>query len=139
MTHRGTWDPWRDLNRLQDELNRLFTGSRGGCEVAFPSVNVWTNDDGALLTADLAGVDPAAVDISVISESVTLRGKREPDAVGDGNTAHRTERYHGSFARTVELPFRIDADKVEASYDRGVLKVVLPRADSERARKIKIT
>ncbi len=139
MTHRGNWDPWRDLNRLQDELNRLFTGSRAGGEVGYPSVNVWTNDDGALLTADLPGVDPAAVEISVVSDSVTLRGKREPDAVADGNTSHRSERYHGSFARNVELPFRIDADKVEASYDRGVLKLVLPRADNERARKIKIT
>ena len=140
MSHHGSWDPWNELNRLQDELNRLFSGATRGARDSggYPNVNVWVHDDGAQVVADLPGVDPDGVDISVMSESVTLRGKREADTLAEGHTAHKTERFHGSFSRTVDLPFRVDPERVEASYDKGVLKVSLPRARDERARRVKV-
>jgi HSP20 family protein len=67
-----------------------------------------------------------------------LRGQREPEQVGEDATVHRQERATGPFARTVVLPFRLDADKVSARFERGVLALSLPRPEADKPRQIKI-
>ena len=128
-----TFDPWRELNRLQDELNRIFVGARA----EFPYVNLYSNDQGCVLTADLPGVDPEGLDITVLGESVTLKGK-VVEPVVEGATAHRKERFTGEFNRTLELPLRVDPDKVEARFKHGCLTLTLPRAEGSKARKINV-
>ena len=132
-----TWDPWRDLNRLQDEMNRLFS-MRGAAAAGTPAVNVWTNDEGASLRAELPGFTPEHIDISVLGDSVTLSGTREPEVTRDDVTYHRTERELGSFSRTLQLPFRIEADQVEAHFENGVLDLNLPRATVDRPKRIAV-
>jgi HSP20 family protein len=129
------WDPWREF----EQVNRRFsdiTSSLAGNE--FPMVNVWTNGDGATVTTEIPGIDPAAVDISVVGRTLTLRGSRKPDEAGEGESFHRRERWQGRFTRAVELPFLIDANKVEAHFSRGVLKISLPRAEADKPKKITI-
>ncbi|MFC1612008.1 Hsp20/alpha crystallin family protein [Myxococcota bacterium] len=131
-------DWWRELNRLQEELNRLF-GGVGAVQVGgFPNVNVWTGEVGALVTADLPGLVADNLEISVLDDRLTLRGKRDEDAGGDGGTFHRCERFHGEFERTVELPFKVDPDKVTAKYKQGVLHVTLPRFQPDKARRVNV-
>jgi HSP20 family protein len=122
------FDPLRELARLQAELGE-GTGS--------PAFNVWTGQDVTHVTAELPGFKPDALDISVFGKTLTVKAEREPTAI-EGTTAHRRERAYGRFERTIELPFRADAEKVEAKYVGGVLTVVVPRADADKRRTITI-
>jgi HSP20 family protein len=101
-------------------------------------MNVWTDPDGATVTAELPGVDPAEIDISVQDDTLTVRGSRAPDEVPEGGTYHRRERGSGSFTRSFQLPFGVDAGQVKASYQKGVLQIHLPRAEADKPKKIAI-
>ena len=125
-------DPFQEMRRLQYDINHLFEGVRG----EFPALNIWTGDDGALVTAELPGMTPADLEISVVGESVVLRGARHENEP-QGQWLRR-ERPQGQFVRTLELPFRVDGDKVEAKFARGLLEIRLPRAESEKPRKISV-
>ena len=125
------WDPFRDLSRLQTDLNRAFVSANG------PAFNVWTGADGAVITAELPGFSADSFDVSVFGKTVTVKGERKPVEL-EGATAHRRERQTGTFARAIELPFRIDSDKVEAKFVRGVLHIALPRSDADKRRTITI-
>lgn len=136
-----SWDPWREMNRLQDEVNRLFSSAVGARTSGTPVINVWTNEDGAVLRALLPGYDSSSIDISVLGDSVTVSGRREPAAEQAERrdvTYHRREREHGSFTRTLQLPFRIEADAVKAKVERGVLELQLPRASADKPRRIAV-
>jgi HSP20 family protein len=129
------FDPWRELNRLQDELNRVFGGASNVTVSAFPTVNLWSNEEGCNVEADVPGMTPDSLEISVLDESLTLRGTRDLEEQG---TVHRRERYEGEFERTVQLPFKVDPDKVTAKYKNGVLRVMLPRLQPDRARRVTV-
>jgi HSP20 family protein len=136
----GGLDAYRELDRIQSEVNRLLAPlSRVFAEPRFPAVRVLTNEDGALLVAPLPGVDPSEIEVTVSGDSVTLKGGRDTAQPGEQRTWHRNERPSGRFARTITLPFDLDAEKVEASFLNGILEVRLPRVDSQKPRKIKIT
>ena len=103
-------------------------------------INVWVGEEGAVLTAAVAGVTPDSLDISVQGESLTVRGRRQNPgfAATDEVTVHRRERPAGEFVRTVQLPFRVDAEKVVARYNEGFLQLTLPRAAADRPQRIAI-
>jgi len=134
--------PWREMARLQRDMNRLLSGtSRGpGWSVApsYPAMNVWSDADGVVVTAELPGMDPEEIEISVQDDTLTLRGSRTLDEVPEGGTYHRRERGSGSFTRSFQLPFPVESAKVAASYEKGVLKVTLPRAEADKPKKIAI-
>jgi len=132
-----TWDPWREVYRLQDEVNRLFSGAVDTRPLS-PSINVWTSDDGAVMRALLPGYAPANIDVSVLGDSVTISGKRDEDAVGNEVTCHRRERSFGPFTRTLQLPYRIETDQVKAEFTNGVLELKLPRATADRPKRIAV-
>lgn len=135
----GRWpDLARDMRRLQEEMNRTFGGFRFAVPAEYPPVNVWAGADGAIITAEIPGVAPDQIDITVHQDTVTLRGKREPAAPGKGATVHREERTVGAFARTLVLPFRVDSEKASARFERGVLILELPRPPADKPRQIKI-
>lgn len=135
-------NPWREIGQLQHEMNRIFNsvGSLSHSRVApgYPAINVWANNEGLAVTAELPGVNPADIDISVVGKTFTLTGSRQPDELKDGETYHRRERRFGKFTRTFELPFKVETDKIEAVFDKGVLHVSLPRAEEEKPKKIAV-
>ncbi len=130
----GLLDPWR----VFDRLNRAASGALAPATGEFPLINVWADGDKMILTSELPGVEPKDVDISVAGKSVTLRGSRTTGDVCEGECQHRRERWTGKFSRSVELPFVIDQNKVEARFSKGVLQLSLPRAESDKPRKIAI-
>jgi HSP20 family protein len=138
VAYNRFWSPWQELNRLQDEVNRLFTGVRETQPSAYPAVNIWSNHEDAVITAEIPGMDPASLDVSVLGDTVTLRGKREPVQLKEGEEYHRRERVAGQFARTIQLPFKVDAQKVNAEFKHGILKVHLPRAQEDMPRRITV-
>ncbi len=131
---------WREMERLQRDMNQLVggLGSRVVTPASFPAMNVWTGDDTAVITAEVPGVSADEIDISVVGETLTLSGERKPEDLEGGVRYHRRERGGGRFSRSIELPFRVDADKVEAAYDKGILRVTLPRAEADKPRKITV-
>jgi len=132
------WDPWRDLRRLHAQMQRLLDGWPLAPEREFPLVNVYTNNDGAVLTAELPGVEPADLDVSVQGDTVTIKGQRRAEELKQGENYHRQERGAGSFARSVQLPFEVEPDKVEARLEKGVLTLTLPRIEADKPRKIAV-
>jgi HSP20 family protein len=130
----GLLDPWSVFGRL----NRAASGPLASSTSEFPLINVWADGDKMLVTSELPGVDPRDVDISVTGKTVTLRGSRMTEDTCVGECRHRRERWSGTFTRSIELPFVVDQDKVEARYSRGVLHLALPRAEADRPRKIAI-
>jgi len=129
------WDPWEEFERM----SRSIFGNGGSyANVEFPAVNIWVNEDHALATAEIPGVDPETIELSVMGKSLTLRGNRESEPLKDDETYHRQERWQGRFSRTIELPFTIENDKVTARFTGGILHVELPRAEAEKPKKIAV-
>lgn len=126
-------DPWRSFERLNRAAG-LVPATAG----EFPAVNVWADGDNATLTAELPGIDPAEVDISVMGKTVMLKASRRADESRDGDSYHRRERWCGQFNRSIDLPYTIDATQVQANFSRGVLHLTLPRAEEEKPKKIAI-
>lgn len=139
--YTGWMSPRRDVERLRREMNRLFsewpTRARWGAAQGYPAMNVWTDEDSAVVTAELPGIVLDDIEISVEDDTLTLRGQRRLEQP-EGATFHRRERRQGSFLRSFRLPFRVDTAKVDATFTRGVLSIVLPRADEDKPKKITI-
>ncbi len=141
--YRG-WAPpvMREMEQLRREMNRLFadwpTRSQWRVAPGFPAVNVWTGDDNAVVSAELAGVDLQDIEIAVEDDTLTMRGNRKPDELEEGAMYHRQERRYGSFSRSIRVPFRVEAGKVEATLLNGVLTVTLPRAEDDKPRMIAV-
>jgi len=131
-------DPLREMQRVQREMNRIFSGLGQPLTQEVPLVNVWVGESDTVVTAELPGVDPGGVDISVVGDVLTISGFREAVTLREGESYHRQERNHGRFSRSLQLPFHIEAGKVEAKYDRGILRITLPRAEADKPRKISV-
>jgi HSP20 family protein len=132
---------WQEMDQLQREMNRLFDStSRGHLfnSPSYPAINIWTNADGQLITAEMPGVKPDDITIDVTGDALSISGERKLDEVVKDAIYHRRERNYGSFSRTVQLPFMVDTNKVEARFDKGVLMINLPRAEADKPRKIEI-
>lgn len=132
---------WQEMERLQREMNRLMGQSYAGrfrAAPSFPAVNLWVSDEGIIVTSEVPGIKPEDIDISVVNEMLTISGERAPENVDVQARYHRRERGCGKFARSIQLPFAVDANKVEASFRNGVLQVSLPRKEEEKPRKIKV-
>jgi HSP20 family protein len=131
-------DPLREMQRVQREMNRIFSGLGQPLTQEVPPVNVWVGESDTVVTAELPGVDPGGVDISVVGDALTISGFREAETLEEGESYHRQERNHGRFFRSLQLPFHVEAGKVEAKYDRGILRITLPRAEADKPRKISV-
>ncbi|MGV8081843.1 MAG: Hsp20/alpha crystallin family protein [Syntrophales bacterium] len=127
-----------EVQRLQREMNRLFSGVSQPFSQDFPAINVWSGENEIVVSAELPGADPDGMDISVVGESMTLSGVRNPEALKEGENYHRQERSSGRFSRTLQLPFRVNAANVAARFEKGILQITLPRAEADKPRKISI-
>ena len=129
-------NPFQAWTELEESMNALF--SRSGRRANEPAFNLFADENGAVLTAELPGIDVEALDIQVEGDGLTVKGEFPDPAPGDGGTMIRQERWGGSFSRALRLPFRVDGDGVKATYERGILTIELPKAEEERARRIEI-
>jgi HSP20 family protein len=135
-------DPVRELHRLQDEMDRLIGAfaPTGGLAAAggFPAVNVYASQDGIAVVAGLPGVEKDDLDIQAHRDTLTLRGTRRPAAEQE-QAYHRRERRSGRFSRTLQLPYRIDPERIEAQLENGVLRLSLPRPEEDKPRRIAVS
>jgi HSP20 family protein len=136
---QGWQDPWQRLRDMEQQMNWLLGDRAGSNGASFPPVNIYTDKDGAIVTAELSGVDPQDLDISVRGRALVLRGERKVPEDGDNERWLRQERVFGQFARTIDLNFAVDQDRVEAKYRDGVLSIRLQRAEADKPKQIAVT
>jgi len=137
------WDPFQDLMRLSDRLNRVVAdASRGSDDPTFgawaPTVDIFERGDNLVLHAELPGVDRDDIDVRAENGILTLRGERKRQEEIRESDAYRLERTYGAFTRSFTLPRTVDASKIEARYRDGVLEVVLPKVEEARPRRVEI-
>jgi HSP20 family protein len=133
-----TFDPWRQMTDIQREMNRLFDLRSNTPRTQYPAVNLWTNADNVLVTAELPGYEKEAVDISLTGDVLRIHGSRTAPECKEEECFHRQERKFGVFDREIQLPFTVNQDKVDAEFSNGILKINLPRAEQDKPKKIKI-
>jgi HSP20 family protein len=130
---------WNQLDQLHNEVNRLFTrwgGNGRHGSAGFPAVNVWEEAEGLMVEAELPGLDMKDLEIYVTgTDQFTIKGERKANAPAKG-VQHRQEREFGSFVRVLTLPVPVDASKVEARLENGLLHLRLPKHESAKPRKI---
>lgn len=149
MWSGGMFDDFR--KEMDDVISGFFGGQRGWpatskawatmpAGVVNPAIDVTENDDSITLTAELPGLAEEDVDLTVREGVLTLKGEKKHERDEDKDNVHVTERSYGSFQRTMPVPDRVDADRISAKFDKGVLKVVMPKKAEavSAARKIAI-
>ena len=128
-------DLWGELSRVHDEFNRLL--NFGNTAAGLP-VNLWADEQAIYAEVDLPNLDVANLEVTVQDgHELTIKGERKPPEVSNAVWV-RQERSFGQFARTLTLPVLVDADKVEAKYEEGVLKLTLPKHEAAKPRKIAV-
>jgi HSP20 family protein len=133
---------WNQLQQFQNEMNRLFDrwtddGLFAGSS-SFPTLNVWEDGEHLFVEAELPGLNLKDLEIYVTGgNQLTIKGERKL-SVPDNGVWHRRERAFGEFQRALTLPFPVDADKVEARLENGVLRLQLTKHESARPRKIPV-
>jgi HSP20 family protein len=141
------WDPFRDLNILQERMNRAFEDAAGrrwkGDEPAAttswsPAVDIYETDREILVQAELPGIDRKDIALQVENNVLTLKGDRRFEKETNQENYHRIERSYGGFSRTFAIPAIVDESGIRAEFKDGILKIALPKKEQMKARQIKI-
>ena len=141
---RDQTDPFGGLDDLRTAVDQVFgnyMGRPGRMRLyrgVFPALNMTENEDTLYLTAELPGINPKEIDISATANSIVLRGERKESSTSKEVNYHQREREFGTFRRVIDLPTKIDTDKINASYKNGILTVALPKAEEVKPKQIQI-
>jgi HSP20 family protein len=128
----------RELEYLHRQMDRLFAGPYANAAAEYPPIALWTGADGIRLRAQLPGASASDIELTVVGDTVTLKGERKEAQGVEADAYHRRERESGKWIRTIQLPFPVESDAVQARFRNGMLEVELPRAASDKPRKIAI-
>jgi HSP20 family protein len=147
MTVLTRWEPFREFSTLQDRLNRLFRESYGpeGREESLtttgfaPPVDVYEDEHNVTLKIEVPGIDEKDIEVRIENNVLTVHGERKFEKEEKEENFRRVERQYGSFTRTFTLPTTVDAEKVSAHYDKGILKVALPKKAEAKPKQIKVS
>ncbi len=134
------WGALAGLREFQREVSRFVDGAFPLERPSrFPLVNLFSDASEAVVTAEIPGVDPSDLEISLSKGQLTIRGTVKDHApAGDDVACHRRERPCGPFSRTMALPFEVEEDQISARYEKGVLAITLPRAERAKPRVIQV-
>jgi len=146
MTVITRWAPFREISSLQERVNRLFHESYGpeGREESLtstgfaPPVDVYEDEHSVTLKIEVPGIDEKDIDVRIENNVLTVHGERKFEKEEKEENFRRVERQYGSFTRTFTLPTTVDAEKVSANYDKGILKIVLPKKAEAKPKQIKV-
>jgi len=136
------WEPLREINSLQREMNRLFdtltpTTPFNG-DRFMPVVEMQETSDAIQLKVELPGIDIKDLDVQVTADSVAISGERKSETKSEDNGIFRSEFSYGKFQRIIPLPVRIQNTEVKADYKDGILHLNLPKAEEERNKVVKV-
>lgn len=140
------WDPFRDLNMLQDRMNRLFEDAGRGARseepssttIWSPAVDIYETENEIVVQAELPGMDRKDITLHLENNVLTIRGDRKFQKETKEDNYHRIERSYGGFSRSFSIPTTVDEEKIRADYKDGVLKVALPKKEQAKPKQIQI-
>ena len=142
------WDPWGDIVSLREAMNNLLEesfvrpqpGTSGPGMASSLALDVKETLDSFMVTASVPGVPPSDIDITILGDTLRIRGQRKEvvEETGEGNRWLLRERRFGAFERTVSLPSVVDSEGSSADFNNGVLTITLPKADVAKPRNIPI-
>lgn len=138
------WNPFQEFENLLDRYSKAGgLNKRLDTDLSFadwsPSVDIEEEDDKYIIKADLPGVDKKDIEVKFEGGVLSIRGEKQTESeTGKGTKRHRTERFHGTFARSFTLPDAVKADKVDASYKDGVLSLTIPKSEEAKPKSIDI-
>jgi HSP20 family protein len=141
------WDPFRDLNILQDRMNRLFEDAGRGIRrneepasttIWSPAVDIYETEGEIVVQAELPGMDRKDISLNLENNVLTIRGDRQFKKETKEDNYHRIERSYGGFSRSFSIPTTVDEDKIRADYKDGVLRIALPKKEQARPKQIQI-
>lgn len=126
-------EPWEEVDKAWDNMLAWPKA-----ETFVPAINVYQTQDNVVVETSLAGVDPAKVEISIENDVLTIKGAAEKKSEVEEKNYYRKEIRAGSFYRAVALPTHVVGDKAQATFDKGLLMVKIPKATAGKARSIKV-
>ena len=144
MFNPGLWrvrrfsDVMPEIMHLQQEMNRLFSSAGQKTQQDYPAVNIWEKEGASIVTAELPGIDPEKMDITVSDNILSIAGTALKETFDKGEIYLRQERGIGNFKRNIQLPFQVDTKAVDARYEKGILMITLPKIKEDLPKKIKI-
>jgi HSP20 family protein len=133
-------DPFASLAEIHDEMNRLFgaTPRNGFAAALSPAIDIAVEKDAVVVRADLPGLSKDDVSVTLQDNYLTIRGEKKQETEQKETNYFVSERLYGSFARTIELPVAVDANKIEARFKDGVLHVTLPKTENAKPKRIEV-
>ena len=144
---RSEMDPFRDIMGMQDEINRLFDMTLGRSPFDrtslfegewSPAIDVYESDDSVIVKTELPGMTDQDIEINILGETLTIKGKKKTEAEKKEKNYHRLERSYGSFQRSVTLPSPVMSEKAKASFKNGVLDIEIPKKEEAKPKQIKV-
>jgi HSP20 family protein len=141
------WDPFRDLNILQDRMNRLFEDTGRGIRrneepasttIWSPAVDIYETEGEIVVQAELPGMERKDIALNLENNVLTIRGDRQFKKETKEDNYHRIERSYGGFSRSFSIPTSVDEDKIRADYKDGVLRIALPKKEQAKPKQIQI-
>ncbi len=141
------WGPFRDLEQLERHFEDVFGRPllpglarrlAGEGRPWAPPIEVLEKEDSFVVQAELPGMKREDIDISVVGDTLTIKGERKPESGIKEEHYHICERYYGAFLRSIALPSEVDTTRIEAIYEDGILKIVLHKASEAKPKRIEI-
>jgi HSP20 family protein len=139
------WRPF-EFDRIREEMDRLWDSFLEGRPVRrsedgrewSPSVDISETKNDLVIKAELPGLDPKDIDISMNNGYLTIKGEKKHEKEEKGENYHLIERSYGAFTRSVQLPREVQSDKITASFKNGILRITLPKSEEAKKKEIKI-
>jgi HSP20 family protein len=151
MTTMMRWDPFQDLRSAQDEMAQMSPmlahalglhaqqgNGRATTTAWAPALDISERKDAYLVTVELPGLKPEDLDITMEDGLLTIQGERQFTAESSEQQFHRVERRYGAFRRSITLPAHVLAEQIEASFEDGVLQLLVPKAEEAKPKRIQV-
>lgn len=139
------WRPFGELSSIRREMDRLWNRVFGETSLARTFAEEWSprmdlseTKDNLVVKAEIPGVEAKDVNVNITGNVLTIRGEKKKEEEEKDEQRHYVERYHGSFQRSFQLPANVKTDKIEATFDKGILQVTLPKTEEAKKKEIEI-
>ncbi|MEJ2656370.1 MAG: Hsp20/alpha crystallin family protein [Desulfobacterales bacterium] len=139
------WKSFGEVSRLRREMDDLFNrifGETSLSKISFakwqPLVDLSETDTHLIIKAELPGIEAKDVDVSITGDRLTIKGEKQQEKEEKEENRYRSERYYGGYERTIDLPVSIEEDKTEATFDKGILTITLPKVEKIKKKQVKI-
>ncbi len=138
------WRPFGELRTLRREMDKLWEDFFGGQELVstdgvwVPAIDISETKDAIIVRAEIPGMDVKDIEINLTGDILTIKGEKKQKTEEKDENFHRIETRYGAFQRAIRVPVSVDSDKIQAKYEKGVLKITLPKKEEAKPKQIEV-